>query len=575
MVVKIYGDVSAAADLNDTVTIAVQFDTPPAVALRLMHERGVPHTGASRRGTFEQEALLAHVEFRQQLRNQPAPFNISKVETISEHHRLFNGVFLRVPTDKVNQIARIPGVFAIFVDTGAAIAAYVVNKDAVDAHVSADFVHNKEARTLFNVEYINNALGYTGEGVRVAVLDTGVDYNHPCLVRYQDPATGRIRGLNFAGGDPNNIMDYHWHGTHVTGTIVAMAPDVQIYHYRVIGNDGRGTWGNVLKGLEEAHREGVDIINLSIRQGAVLSGALNLLSLDGILTIVGAGNDGTPDSFFSINPSAVAELPIFVANGTRGGAGATLDTINPRSSRGPSPELPYRDVVAFRITPDITAPGTNIYSTGLNGRFTSATGTSMATPAITGVAALMLSAFPNAQPYEIKARIMNNAVPLADIPEREDSVFTVGAGFIDPLPSLHSSSYVLVSSDVPIHNVSSTATVTIKEYLASFNFLSLGALVNKERTISASVHNMSGEVKTYTIEYVFTRNNNNSAGLALSHRTVIVPPGESRQFTATIYIIEALLARDCAVGFYEGHIYVRNSADNSIVARLPFALVNR
>lgn len=131
--------------------------------------------------------------------------------------------------------------------------------------------------------------GYTGKGVTVAVIDTGVDYTHPDLVH----AFGDYKGWDFVDndddpqetliGDVLNPSLATNHGTHVAGTIAAnggikgVAPDANLLAYRVLGPGGSGTTSDVVAAIERAVEDGADIMNLSL--GATVNNPDFLLQL--------------------------------------------------------------------------------------------------------------------------------------------------------------------------------------------------------------------------------------------------------------------------------------------------------
>ncbi|MCL2588721.1 MAG: S8 family serine peptidase, partial [Oscillospiraceae bacterium] len=378
------------------IEIAVQFMTPSAVALRLEYEEELLHADYLRpllESISERQALTAHDEFQAQIAPLTSARNMEQIEVLSEHYSLFNGVFLRVPVHTVEWIAQRPEVFSVTPNTRIVLnnvpAASYVDTIAASFVINPRFV--QESRALFHMDYIHNVMGITGDGIRVAVLDSGVDYTHPELVRFQDPETGRIRGINFSnadGGDPDIIMDRLGHGTHVTGIVAAMAPNVELWHYKVFDNQGRGDISGLIGAMEAAHEEGVDVINLSLgipndmNPFQPLNMTVNLLVLDGIVVVTAAGNFGTNGV---VSPS-LAGLPISVASGTAGGRNQTRDTISSNSSRG-------ANHMTSHIVVDITAPGQGIYSAWPGGRNRLDNGTSMAAPHIAGIVALLLEQF--------------------------------------------------------------------------------------------------------------------------------------------------------------------------------------
>ncbi|MEG6617159.1 S8 family peptidase [Peptococcaceae bacterium 1198_IL3148] len=215
-----------------------------------------------------------------------------------------------------------------------------------------------------------------GENVRVAVLDSGIDLDHPDLVK-------NIKGgINILNQTPIPEDD-NGHGTHVAGTIAAednatgvvgVAPAVDIYAVKIIDNNGDGTLADIIKGIDWCIRNRMQIANLSVgtdRQLVSLKVAVTNAYRAGLIMVSAAGNDGINNSVDF--PGAYPEV-ISV------GAVDQHNQLAPFSSRGPE------------VT--VIAPGSGIYSTSLNGTFLRLSGTSMATPHVTGLIALALKMNP-------------------------------------------------------------------------------------------------------------------------------------------------------------------------------------
>ncbi|HEX6343723.1 S8 family serine peptidase, partial [Umezawaea sp.] len=224
--------------------------------------------------------------------------------------------------------------------------------------------------------------GYTGTGVEVAVLDTGVDAEHPDL-------KGReLAGRNFTFEADADLVG---HGTHVAATIASagakyrgVAPDAKILDGKVCARFGCvESW--ILGGMTWAVEQGADVVNLSLGGGDSpeidpLEEAVNTLSArHGTLFVIAAGNSGSTETISSPG-SADAALTV--------GAVDRNDGIAPFSSRGPR-------VGDGAVKPDVTAPGVDIVaaksSTGVIGTpvadgYVSMSGTSMATPHVAGAA---------------------------------------------------------------------------------------------------------------------------------------------------------------------------------------------
>jgi len=215
--------------------------------------------------------------------------------------------------------------------------------------------------------------------INVFVVDTGIAFHTDLNV---------VGGRNFSGGDVNAWQDGNGHGTHVAGIIgardnhfgmVGIAPGVRLWSVRVLNNSGSGTISGVINGLNWilANRnvlwKGNAIVNLSLGGGAssLLDAAVNTLINNGIPVVVAAGNSGQNAYFYS---------PARVSNAITVGATSPLPSYYLLASFSN-----YGTIV------DILAPGTQIYSTYLRNMYASISGTSMATPIVTGTVALMLS----------------------------------------------------------------------------------------------------------------------------------------------------------------------------------------
>ncbi|MBR8831838.1 MAG: hypothetical protein N5P05_002179 [Chroococcopsis gigantea SAG 12.99] len=272
------------------------------------------------------------------------------------------------------------------------------------------------------------AKGYTGFGVIVAVLDTGVDRTHSDLGQNiwinnkeiagngidddQNGFVDDVYGWNFVEKN-NNTMDFHSHGTHVAGTIAALnngigatgiAYNAKIMPIKVIGNNGNGEEKDVALGVRYAADNGARVINLSIggnKDEPDLRAAIEYASKKGAIVVMAAGNSGQA-TILNNYPSAYAtEWGIAV------GAVNSANVLAGWSNRAGTVKIPY-----------VTAPGVNIYSTLPGNRYGFKSGTSMATPHVAGLVALMLSANPNlteAQVREIIASSADNSLTITSI----------------------------------------------------------------------------------------------------------------------------------------------------------------
>ncbi len=234
--------------------------------------------------------------------------------------------------------------------------------------------------------------GVCGTNVRVAVIDTGIDQNHPDLNVYG--------GYDFVNND-NNPYDDHGHGTHVAGTIAALdndltgslvgvAPCVRLYAVKVLSASGSGTSSAIAAGLEWAADNGMHIASLSLGSSSpssVIQQAGQYAASRGVLLVAASGNDNGPVGY----PAAFSE---FMA------VGATDSSDRRASFSNYGSQL------------EIAAPGVSIRSTYPGNTYRSLSGTSMATPHVSAVAALVKSANPSLTAGQIRQILRNTAEDL-------------------------------------------------------------------------------------------------------------------------------------------------------------------
>ena len=309
---------------------------------------------------------------------------------------LFNGIKIKdIPVEFVEKIKVLPYVKRVTSDYKISIAL-----DESIPLIEADVVwqyHNNTGKSI------------TGEGISIAIIDTGVDYNHPDLKhRY-------VKGYDFVNND-NDPMDDQGHGTHCAGIAlgsgkasdykyVGVAPEANLYAYKVLDESGNGFGSWLIAAMEQAIQDGVDIISLSLGDSSesanpdddLCEAADNAVN-EGVFVVAAAGNNGT---LGPINSPGCAR------NVTCVGASDYNNEVADFSSRGP---VQWNGHTLMK--PDIVAPGVNIISARKGGGHTSKRGTSMATPHAAGAAALMLQLNPELTPEEIKTILKENAVDL-------------------------------------------------------------------------------------------------------------------------------------------------------------------
>ncbi|UIX32443.1 S8 family peptidase [Streptomyces sp. GQFP] len=277
------------------------------------------------------------------------------------------------------------------------------------------------------------AAGFDGKGVKVAVLDTGVDGTHPDL-------KGRIDAAkNFS--EAADTVDRVGHGTHVASTVAGsgaksggkykgVAPGARLISGKVLDDSGYGEESGIIAGAQWAIAQGAKVINLSLGGpdspgDDPLEQAVNDLSASsGVLFVIAAGNDGPSAGTVGSPGSAAAALTV--------GAVDRDDAMAEFSSRGPTAD--------GALKPDLTAPGVDIVAAkaaeGTEGDpaadgYVSMSGTSMATPHVAGAAAILAQRHPDWTGERIKAALTASAKPTAGV-----SAFAQGTGRTDIVRAL-------------------------------------------------------------------------------------------------------------------------------------------
>jgi minor extracellular serine protease Vpr len=250
---------------------------------------------------------------------------------------LFNGLAISTSDKGISEISKLDGVKAV----------YPVQTTSID-ELDASPLSNMElipdlqyAITMTGADIVQTSLGYTGKGVHVAVMDTGIDWNHPDLGGCFGFSCRVTNGWDFVGDDYNddesdpawqpvphpdaNPDDCQGHGTHVAGIVGAngavkgVAPDVTFGAYRVFGCNGSTSDAVMLAALERIYKDGADVINMSIGDafnnwpGTPTAQASSRLVQKGIVVVASIGNSGT-EGIWAAGAPGVGEDVIGVAS---------------------------------------------------------------------------------------------------------------------------------------------------------------------------------------------------------------------------------------------------------------------
>ncbi|WP_440988302.1 S8 family serine peptidase [Haloarchaeobius baliensis] len=332
--------------------------------------------------------------------------------TVENRFWITNAVLLRVDTDEV-ALTEIAGMSAVEeVHANFDVQAPDPREAASAPRASATSNYN----TTYGLDQVNatevwSEYGTQGEGVTVAVLDTGIDATHPDIDLYsEDPGNATYPG-GWAEFDGNGEMipgsepyDDNGHGTHTSGTVaggdasgehIGVAPNATLIHGGVLTPEG-GTFSSIIAGMEWAIQEDADVISMSL--GCIVGDTacytdatiepVQNAEAAGTVVIASAGNDGEG---FSSSPGNVYDAVSIGASNENYGI-ATFSSgmvVNTSQAWGDAAPEHWPDEY---VVPDVSAPGVAVKSSVPGGSYDEYSGTSMAAPHVAGVVALMESA---------------------------------------------------------------------------------------------------------------------------------------------------------------------------------------
>ncbi|MEV0589900.1 S8 family serine peptidase [Nonomuraea cavernae] len=352
--------------------------------------------------------------------------------------------------------------------------------------------------------------GHDGAGVQVAVLDTGVDAEHPDLADRIADSRSFIPG--------QEVRDGHGHGTHVASTIAGsgeasdgrhkgVAPGARLIVGKVLSDEGQGLDSEIIEGMEWAAASGAKVISLSLGGDATdgtdpMSQAVNTLSASsGALFVIAAGNTGAAGAETVATPGT-ADAALTVAAVDKSDGWATFSSQGPRIGGGLKPDIaaPGVAIAAAR------AAGTSMGSP-VNEHYTAANGTSMATPHVAGAAAIMAQRYPDWTGPQIKAALMSTA--------KDDalSVYKQGSGRVD-VTRAYTQQVFATTAGIDFGAIESGAEPATRELTYS---------------------NLGGRPVTLTLTPGLSRSDGSAVkdGLSLAETTLTVPAGGTATATAT------------------------------------------
>ena len=302
----------------------------------------------------------------------------------------------------------------------------------------------------------------SGKGVKIAIIDSGIDKNHPDL-----KVSGGTCVLDLVTSDTGcsgSYDDDNGHGTHIAGIIgaqdneigvVGVAPGASLYAVKALDDEGFGTTSSILAALDWSITQGMDIVNLSLttpNNDLALREMINKVYKKGILIVAAAGNED--------HVTGLEENVLYPAK---------YNQVIAVSALGKNNKLIATSSVGKEI--ELTAPGGNIFSTvpieldtyGAKDGYSSMSGTSMASPFVVGMAALYMEKYPALTHEEIRELLQNNALDLGEA--GKDTQF--GYGLIQIDTAMLSAATVATSTEAD-----GTITISVEnlpEGAASFN----------------------------------------------------------------------------------------------------------
>ena len=515
--------VSSKTDDTDTTYLIIKLKT--AVATKA-NAQGRMQVRA--RITEEHESFLASVDALTQRSNRGRS-ELHSYKVQYDYKDAFNGFAIITTKGLAEQIKNLP-----------VVASVTRNKKV--------YAFDDSGNLAIKAPDVWSQFQSKGKGIRIGVIDTGIDYNHPDLGGGFGPTFKVAGGYDFFNNDPDPIDD-HGHGTHVAGiaagsgksSVTGVAPEATLYAYKVLGAQGYGGDAEILAAIERTVNpdgnpetdDALDVVNMSLGRQAdpsePLSEAVNNAVAQGVVFVVAAGNSY---DYFTVGTPAIAEKAITVAATDFNGNTAYF------SSRGPVAN-------SFAFKPDVAAPGIDIVSSYLNGTTTPLSGTSMASPHVAGAAALILDNHPTWTPQEVKSALMNTANPWLSANSWEQ-----GTGLINVLAAVQS------------------------ELLVSPGAISMGLMDNTQtsytKTYELTVSN-TGSVDKVCSMGISGEIDQPGFLINFSKPSFTVPPNGEVKTTVSVTLNTILLPKIEFPDSYSGHLIVTTNQKSILV---PLVLSN-
>ncbi|MGE5315979.1 MAG: S8 family peptidase [Acidobacteriota bacterium] len=382
---------TSAASENETVRYIIEVASPAGTSGgAVLNKSALGTTAAAMRSGVK--ARLASVS--------------PDIRMLREYTQVVNGMLVAAPRKNLSAIRALPGVTGVHEDVK-------VSTSPVSASSS----------TVSTVSPLQDTA--SGKGVRIGIIDTGIDYLHEALGGGFGAAYKVCGGYDLVGDD-TDPMDDNGHGTHVAGIIAGdsklvsgMASGARIYAYKALDAAGEGYASTVIAAIERAIEDSVKVINLSLGTSAgdpddILSRAVDKAAAAGIVVVAAAGNAG---DYGTIGSPGAARGALTV------GAIDAANNVASFSSKGPVQK-------SFGLKPDVVAPGVSILSCKNGGGYVAMSGTSMAAPYVSALAAALIGMHPSWTAEQVRGVIIESAQRLSS------PLFAAGAGKADPMKAV-------------------------------------------------------------------------------------------------------------------------------------------
>jgi serine protease AprX len=388
---------------------AAEAEEQETIEVTISHQEDVQaeeSQGGQARGT-----ALASLEQRVLQLQEPLLAKLADIGAEpAKQHVLTNAVTANLTAAQIRQVAELDEVKLVRLESFDQVTTMNESVEVIEAREAWD------------------QLGFNGRGIRVAILDTGIDESHPALV-------GKVVDRVSTASEPITVPGAH--GTHTAGTVASNDPiyrgvawQADLVNIKVLTAGGSGQPQSVIDGLDQAVRRNALVASLSLGWSEIFhswvcndadcilcQAADNAVRL-GVTVVVAAGNEDNA----AASPGNAGKSNIRHPGAARRvitvGAVDKAKVLAPFSSTGPGTARLSPGSAIRWTKPDVAGPGVNIVSSVLGGGFAAFSGTSMATPHVAGVSALILQKYPDATPMMVKKQLEDTSEVLPYAPNQ-------------------------------------------------------------------------------------------------------------------------------------------------------------